>query len=399
MIGRRFWLAIVVGGVLVAGCKGSDRTATQSDTHAAHGRMPSPAQSPQMAPASEAPMVHLDERQQVLAGVATAKAERRPLSVTIPAAGRVTMDESRLTRISAWVEGRIERLYVSKTGETVRGGQPVADLYSPDLLATQQELLVAVESAKALTDSPIAGVADNARHLVDASKQRLRLWGLSDRQIAEIIRRRQPLATVPVLSRTSGIVMKKMVQVGDTVDKGMTLFEIADLSRVWVEADVYEYELGGLRVGEPARVETLAYPGEVFAGRIAFISPMMMAETRTATVRIELANPGGRLKPEMYVTANLESQKGDRLVVPIGAVLDTGRRQVVWVQTAPGQFAQRDVVTGTRTDEAVEIVRGLQPGEVVAASGGYLIDATSQLERGAGGHGGHGGMAMPSGKP
>ncbi len=376
------------------GQEGQGASPAGQEGHTGHGAAPATPAGPAAHgahPASPAAdVVSLDTQGATLANVATAKVGRRHLAPRIAAAGRVTYDESRLTRVTAWIDGRIQRLYVATTGATIRRGEPIADIYGPDLVATQQELLVALESARALAGSPVEGVAADSRRLVDAARRRLRLWGLSGAQIAGIERRGRPLDAVPILAPASGVVIRRLVQTGDWVAKGTPLFEIADLSRVWIEADVYEYELAGLRPGLAVEVAATAYPGETFRGRVAFVVPALAAETRTNAVRVELANPGLRLKPDMLVTATIALDRGTAIVVPADAVLDTGKRRIVWVQQGPGRFAPRDVVVGARSDEGYEIKRGLAEGETIAISGGFMLDAASQLGSGMGAHAGHG---------
>lgn len=370
---------------ILGGCSG-----TKSQAHQA-----SPAA--ETAKPSQTPMAHLDAQQRYLANVGTATVALQPFTTTVTAAGRITYDESRLSRVTAWVDGRIQRLHVSRPGEMLRKDQPLADLYSPDLVSTQQELILAAQSVKELEGSVVPGVLDDAKRLLESGRRRLALWGLSTNQIENILKLGQPLTVLPILSPASGVVIRKMVQPGDWVDKGMPMLEIADLSRVWVEADVYEYELASLRPGQKVKVETLSYPGAVFWGRIGLILPVMNAETRTNTVRVELDNPGGRLKPDMYVTATMVVSHGKRLVVPSDAVLETGKRQVVWVEHAPGQFGSREVRVGSQGAEQVEILSGLKPGEHIAVSGGFMLDASSQLGRGSSAHGAHG--SKPEAKP
>lgn len=380
---KRFLVLLAVGLTALGGCA---KEAPRSEgAHAGHQ-----SAAPQ-AGERVTPDVHLDARQAVLANVATAKVSRRAATSTVTAAGRVTYDERRLARVTAWVDGRVDRLRVATTGAFIRRGQPIADLYSPDLVSTQQELLLAASSARELAGSDVPGVAKDAERLVAASRKRLRLWGLSEAQISQVLRSQRPIESLPVLSPASGVVLRRMVQAGDWVDKGMTLFEVADLSQVWVEADVYEYELAGLRPGQTVTVETVAYPGRRFTGRVAFVEPVMKAETRTNTVRIELANSQGLLKPDMFVTAHLRTDRGPRLMVPADAVVDTGKRQLIWVEENPGHFVAREVRAGESSDTGIEIVSGLKEGETIAVSGGFMIDATSQLQRGgAAGHSGHG---------
>lgn len=372
----RFWLPILALALL-----GCPQAPPSEDAHGDH------AATPGTTPSAG---VTLDPRSAAMANVEVAPARRRPFRTRVLASGRVTYDEARLARVTAWVDGRVDRLVIATTGAVIRKGQPIAELYSPELVSAQQELLVATESARALSGSSVPGVADDAQRLASAARQRLRLWGLADAQIDAVIRRGQPITAVPILAPASGVVLRRMVQAGDWVDRGMTLFEIADLTQVWVEADVYEYELANLEVGQLAEVRAIARPGERFPGRIAFIEPVLKAETRTNTVRIALDNRHGRLKPDMTVTAELAVDHGDRLVVPRDAVLDTGKRTLVWVRTAEGRFEPRDVTVGARSAEGVEIRAGLEEGESIAVSGGFMIDASSQLSRTGAAHAGHG---------
>lgn len=349
--------------------------------HAGHG-------VPTARPSIEA--VDVDARGAAHANVATARVARRRVTPRIVAAGRVTLDESRLHRVTAWVEGRIQRLLIATTGASIRRGEPIAEIYSPDLVTTQQELLVAHESARALAGSRIEGVTTDAARLVEASRRRLGLLGVTAAQIAQIERGGRPIESIPILSSASGVVTRRLVQAGDWVAKGAALYEVADLSRVWIEADVYEYELTGLKPGLPVTIEVTAYPGEVFRGKVAFVQPTLSVETRTNTVRVELPNPDGRLKPDMLVTASIAVDRGTAIMVPADAVVDAGTRQVVWVEHHPGQFLARPVVVGVKTEDGYEILRGLAEGETIAVSGGFMLDASSQLDRAGGAHAGHG---------
>ena len=377
-------LAVVVGA---SACRRSaepepepEPGAAAAGAHAQHG---APPHAPPLT-------VEVDPRAGMLANVATARVATRRATTRILAAGRVTYDEARLARVTAWVDGRIQRLIVATTGAVVRKGTPIAEIYSPELVSTQQELLVALASARALAGSPVEGVAADSRRLAEAARRRLALWGLSGAQIGMIERRGRPLDVLPVLAPASGIVIRRPVQAGDWVTRGTPLFEIADLSRVWVEADVYEHELAGLRPGLPVEVEATAYPGEVFHGQIAFLLPTISTETRSNTVRVELANPGGRLKPGMLATATITVAHGAAVVVPADAVLDSGLRKIVWVEVTPGRFVARDVVVGASTEDGRVITRGLTPGETIAVSGGFMLDAASRLMQGGGPHAGHG---------
>ncbi len=260
----------------------------------------------------------------------------------------------------------------------MRRGEPLFTLYSPDLYATQQELLTALASqrAAAKTSAP-----DRADYLVRAARQRLRLWDLSDDQIDRIARSGKPLQYVPILSPVSGSVVEKNVVEGAAVEPGARLFRIAGLDRVWVEAELYESELPLVHVGDEATV-TLSYlPGEELHGRVAFVYPYLDDATRTGRVRVELDNPGRRLKPDMYANVELRRDLGERLVVPEEAILYAGARRFVFLDLGRGRLKPQRVEIGQRSDNLVEITDGLQEGDLIVTSGNFLIAAESRLKQ------------------
>jgi Cu(I)/Ag(I) efflux system membrane fusion protein len=383
----------LVLAVMLAACRQGGEPAATPSEHAGHGAPHGTMAASEAEPSGET--VTVDARGAALANVATARVTRRRLRPQVVAAGRITLDESRMFRCTTWVAGRIQRLRVATTGASVRQGQALAEVYSPELVATQQELLVAKASARALAGSPIEGVAADASRLVEAGRRRLRLSGLTAAQVAEVERIGRPIEAMPILAPASGVITRRLVQAGDWVPRGGALFEIADMSRVWAEVDVYESELASLRVGLPVDLEATAYPGRTYRGKLAFVQPTLAAGTRTNTVRIELPNPDGRLKPDMLVTASIQLPAVVAVVVPADAVVDSGQRQVVWVQQGPGRFVARPVVLGARSDGGYAITRGLVEGETIAVSGGFLLDASSQLERLGGPHAGHGAATAP----
>jgi Cu(I)/Ag(I) efflux system membrane fusion protein len=314
-------------------------------------------------------------RQQI--GVTTAPAELRPLTVPVRAVGKVTYDQTRLTDVTLKVGGWIGELYADRLGQTVQQGEPLFTLYSPELFAAQQEYVTASESQRMARR---VGSTQSSEYLVEARRQRLLLSDLTPDQIKELELRRQPLERVPILAPASGHVIEKNVIAGGAVEPGMTLYRIADLDRVWVEAEVYESELALLRVGAPATVTLPYLPGRRFAGRVAFVYPWLDSATRTGRVRIELANPGLVLKPEMYAEALFERALGKRLAVPEEAILYAGDRRYVFLDLGGGRLRPQAVTLGQWAGEWVEILDGLEAGDVVVTSGNFLIAAEARLK-------------------
>ncbi|MEK6372241.1 MAG: efflux RND transporter periplasmic adaptor subunit [Acidobacteriota bacterium] len=318
--------------------------------------------------------VSISPAQRVMANVKTLRVVPGTSSTEVVTTGRVTFDERRLAQVTAYTGGRIERLFVNFTGDTVTRGRTVATIYSPDLYATQREYLVALRSQPAAL----------GQELAESSHRRLLLLGMSAAQIAQVGRTGKLIATTAIVAPVSGIVTRKLVVPQQYVTAGQTLFEVADLSTVWVEADVYEQDLPRISVGQRVSVSAPALPGYELPGSISFIQPIVSGESRTTGVRIELPNRNLQLKPEMYVTVKLFSGTGrPALIVPATAVVDRGQQQFVWVEVSPGTFAPRQVRLGTRTPDRVEIVSGLAAGESVVVEGVFLIDSEAQLRAAA----------------
>ena len=353
--------------------------------------------------------VSLSPTQRVMANVATVAAKQTTLDKEINAVGIVQFDQSRQAKVTAWIAGRIDKLHVNTVGAIVTRDKPVAEVYSPDLLATQQEYLLAIKSRDQLKGSPIPSIAQNGEGLVASAKQRLMLFGVKESQIADLEKAGKPNIRLPIYTPLSGTVIEKMVQEGQYVTTGEVLFNIADLSKVWVEIDVFENEIPYVRVGQKVEIRSSGDQHVAVHGRISFVYPFHDPKTHTVKARVELANPGQKLKPDMFVNAIIRVPLVSGIVVPVTAVIDTGKRQVVWVETSPGMFEPRDVQMGERVDEKVQILSGLKPGDKVAVSGGYLIDSESQLQSGTGdrkpgtgdqgpwtGKGGHEGNGAPA---
>ncbi|MDH5265042.1 MAG: efflux RND transporter periplasmic adaptor subunit [Betaproteobacteria bacterium] len=324
------------------------------------------------------------ERLQKL-GVRTQPAERRALDRIVRAAGRVEVDERLLATISPKFEGYVERLHVNTTGEHVAKGQALFEAYSPELVAAQREYAIAARGVGALKDATAEGRSGMSQ-LAESSLTRLRNWDVSNEQIEALARTGEAQRTVTFRSPATGIVMEKKAVSGMRFMPGEALYQVADLSRVWVLADVNEQDIGHVANGRMAQVRINAYPGRRFEGVVTYIYPTLKMETRTVAVRLELANPGGLLKPGMYAEVELASGAATKVVaVPVSAVIDSGVRRVVIVQVGEGRFEPRTVELGGRSDEWVEVRSGVQEGESVVVAANFLIDAESNLRAALGG--------------
>jgi len=318
-------------------------------------------------------------------GVKFEEAKRHDVNKTIRTVGRVETDERRLARVNIKLEGWIDRLYVNTTGQKVKKGQLLFTLYSPELVATQEEYLLAVRAAKTLGTSEFPEVAEGARSILEVSRRRLQLWDIADYHIRDLERTGKVLKTLPFHSPLSGTVIEKTAVAGMRVMPGDVLYTIADLSKIWVIADIYEYELPMIQAGQTAQVSLSYAPQTVFTGRIAFVYPTVDPETRTAKVRFELDNPKELLKPGMYANVELAVPLGKRLAVSKDAVLESGERQIIFIHHGDGQLEWRNVKIGLRGGDWVEIVEGLQEGEHIVTSANFLLDSESQLKSAVGG--------------
>lgn len=336
------------------------------------------------AEGEEPPTVEIDSERQQLIGVKIADVTMRPLKKVVRTVGRIEYDERRIATVNTKIEGWIEKLYVDYTGRYVRKGEPLAEIYSPELIASQQELLNTLKWTKQSADVRNAEISrllrQDSERLLQAARQRLRLWDLTDEQIAKIEETGSPVRTVTVFSPSAGYVVQKMVLNGMKVMPGEKLFDIADLSTVWVVSDVYEFELPLMRQGLAAAISLSSFPGKEFSAKIDYIYPSLSGDTRTAKVRFVLPNPGNRLKPQMFTDVVITIGLGKKLSVPDDAVLDTGMRQIVYVDRGEGYFEPREVVLGMRAEGYREVVRGLKNGEKVASSATFLIDSEAQLK-------------------
>jgi Cu(I)/Ag(I) efflux system membrane fusion protein len=319
------------------------------------------------------------ERIQML-GVRTEAAALRPMAHTVRAVGTVAADERRIGVVNPKFEGWIERLHVSTTGQTVRRGEPLLEVYSPDLVLAQREYLVARSAAADMAHAD-AMARDNANAIAAAALSRLKNWDISGDQLARLQRSGVAKRTLTLNAPIGGIVMEKPALEGLHFGAGDMLYRIVDLSAVWLLADVFEQDLAQIRLGQSATIAVQAYPGRVFEGRVAFVYPTLNAQTRTAKVRIEVPNPDLLLKTDMYATVEIAApiEIAAVLAVPDSAVLDTGTRQTVLVDRGEGRFEPRAVKLGARADGYVAVLEGLRNGEKVVTGANFLIDAESNL--------------------
>jgi Cu(I)/Ag(I) efflux system membrane fusion protein len=337
--------------------------------------------------------VSLSPTQRVTANVSTSVAEQTSFVKTIRAVGIIDYAEPRRVTVSARFNGRIESLHANTTGERIEKGEPLFELYSPDLVSAEQDFLLARSAAEG--SGVVGGSSQN--QLLEMSRTRLAMhFGLTDRQIGDLERSGSVQQTATFLSPISGTVIRKMVQEGQYVSEGQELYDLADLSTVWIILDVYEQDLRSLKIGQEVTIASAAYPDGTFTGKIIFIDPLMNPETRTVSVRTEFRNPSGKLKPQMFVEATIHFPSPRGVVIPASALLTTGTGTVVWVETAENVFEPRSVTVGLRTSSLALILDGLRAGDQVVTSGGYLIDSESLLNVPSGAPSAHEGHVSPA---
>ncbi len=357
-----------------------------------------------------------------LAEIETSPVIRKFVSVNVRMVGKIDYDETRVGYITAWVPGRIDKLFVDFTGVTVEKGKPMVYLYSPELLAAQAELIEAIRASRTLKKSRVKSIKVTARHNIIAAQEKLRLLGLTEAQIKEIIKRGKPSDHITILAPMSGVVIHKNALEGMYVKTGTRIYTIADLSNVWAKLDAYESDIAWLREGQEVDFKTEAYPGISFKGKISFIDPFINPKTRTVKVRVDISNENYRLKPEMFVHAVAKApvsaaarviETPDKevlppLLIPASAPLITGKRAIVYVAVPgkEGTFEGREIILGPKAGDYYVVLSGLKEGERVVTNGNFKIDSSLQIQakpsmmspEGGGGGGGHqmkhGGMSM-----
>ena len=365
---------------------------TSPSKAAVQSKPPAPqTKKPEAYAREDTPQVEISPEQQKLIGVKTVKVDMRPLQKTIRTVGRLEADESKLATVNTKIEGWIEKLYVEVTGSYIKKGQPLVDIYSPELVATQQEFLNALKWVKQSADSKQEKdknsstdlnllLAQDAAATLEASRQRLLLWDISAGQIKKIEETGKTIRTLTLYSPVNGFITQKMAVLGMKVMPGEKLFDVADLSSIWVIADIYEYELPLIKVGNHALITLNYLPGKELPSQIDYIYPSISAETRTVKIRLKLNNPNYQLKPQMFANVELKINLGKKLMIPESAVIDTGKGMVAYVDLGNGAFEPREIKAGLRTDGFIEVLRGLKDGEKVVSSANFLVDSEAQLK-------------------
>ena len=332
----------------------------------------------QAAAAQQTSAITIDQATAEFLGLQTATVESRTFDQPVRTTGRVMPDERRITHVQTKVEGWIEETMGNFEGQQITKGQPLFTLYSPELVATQQEYLIALKARQDFGKSEFEVVRDSGSSLVEATRRRLQLWDLTPQQIAEIERTGKVQKAITFYAPASGVITVRKAFPGMRVMPDVELYTLADLSTIWVEADVYESDLPNIRVGLKGEVTLL--DNSTQRGRVAFINPFIEPSTRTAKVRLEFNNHGLRLRPGMFVNVSLDAKQPPQLVVPRDAVIDTGMRQLVLVNEASGKFSLREIIVGAQGQEHYAVRSGLRAGEKVARNIQYLIDSETQLK-------------------
>jgi Cu(I)/Ag(I) efflux system membrane fusion protein len=327
-------------------------------------------------------LVKLSPSQQVLANVQTEAVKTRQFSGEKEFNGYIKINEKNTARISTPVMGKITKMYVNFEGESVRAGQPLFELYSPDLVSTQKEFILALENYDRIKKSGNEFATAQAKSLVDASRSRLSQWEMTPAQLDEIAKTKEIMQTIKVYSKYSGVITKKYVDPGHWPMAGEIIYDVANLSTVWVIANIYESDVQFIKAGQNAEISSSSYPNETFNAKINFVDPVFDPSSRTLEVRIDVANRNYKLKPDMYVKVKINTFYSQNLSVPKNAVIRTGDKDIVYVEKEKGVYEPRRIKVGYEQDGYFEVLSGLKEGEVVVSSGGFLIDSESQIQMG-----------------
>jgi Cu(I)/Ag(I) efflux system membrane fusion protein len=347
----------------------------EPDEHAANPAEPEGAALPDAASEAHPGEFRVDPGRLQRVGVRVTRVERKPLESSVRAVGRVVAEETTLADVSLKVRGWVGRIEVDAVGNPVTKGQVLIRIYSPELYTAQEELLQALRSQQRSKQEG----SDRTDYLVRAARNRLRLWDITDADIDAIAARGEPLRDLPIRAPVTGYVVEKNVSLGSAFEPGVRLYRIAQLSRVWVEAEVYEFELASVSVGQRATVTLPALPGSSLEAKVAYVHPTLDPQSRTGRVRIELPNLDFALRPDMYASVRLHVSRGEGLVVPHSAVLYAGERSFVFRALGEGRFRPQQVVTGMRNGEEVEVLSGVAEGDEIVASGTFLVASESRL--------------------
>lgn len=312
-------------------------------------------------------------------GITFGTVEVRPLTAETRTSGVVVFDETRVAQVAPKIGGFVERLYVNATGQPVRRGQPLLEIYSPELVAAQQELLLAGQLQRDIGGSAVPGVPGSTTDLVAASKRRLQLWDISEGQIDDILRTRRARHTLTLFAPVSGVVIEKKVLEGQAIMTGQQLYTIADLDGVWIDVRLREADAASVRTGTGADIDVAGLPGRPLKGRVTYVYPTLDSVSRSVRARVVVSNSGGLLKPGMYATVRLSTPSRSALTVPSSAVLRTGERNVVFMDMGNGALMPMDVEVGRTAGDYTEVLAGLEPGQRVVTSAQFLLDSESNL--------------------
>ncbi len=357
----------------------ADATTKPADTSAQDSTANSTAAPPASAETALVPVQISAQRLQSI-GVKTGEVERKFVEDEIRATGNIAVDETRLAYVQVRFSGYIQKVFADATYQYVRKGQPLVTVYSPDLVATEREYLVAMQNRKQVAESTVPGVASSAASLLDATAGRLKQWGVPQTEIARLESTGQVQQELEIDSPISGYITERNAFPSVAVQPEMKLYTIADLSTVWVQAQVFQDDLGRIKVGDRAVLTINTFPGRSFSGRVDFIYPQVDMDTRTAKVRVVFSNPGFQLKLGMFVNVALKAPLGQQLVIPASGVLQSGTREIAFVERGDGYIEPREVQLGARVDDDVVVLKGLQAGEQIVTSANFLIDSESQLQ-------------------
>lgn len=395
---KKVYLLVIVGLLLLAASyfifsgkrlKSPETARTHSSTELA-----STAQN-QEGKEGEIPSVEIPPDKQKVIGIRTSEAKVVALKKTLRTVGRVEFDERRLTTVNVKVEGWVEKLYADYTGKYVKKGQPLAEIYSPELMSTQLEFINVLKWRRDQAHrfqrnvefewgdrygTTAKVLSYDLEAVIQVAKQKLALWEIPEEDIKKLEEGREPLKTLTVRAPSSGYVFQKPAFKGTRVAPGDKIFDVVDLSSVWIIADIYEYEIPFVKIGQKARITLSYFPQKEFTSKVDFIYPSLSGQTRTAKARFIIANQDMLLKPQMFANIEMELDLGERLSIPATAVLETGTRQVVYVDTGDGNFVPRQIKLGDRADGLVEVTSGIKAGEKVAASAVFLIDSEAKLK-------------------
>jgi membrane fusion protein, copper/silver efflux system len=343
----------------------------------------------------ETQAVEIPPDQQQMIGVKISEVKIRPLKKTVRTIGRVEFDERKLTTVNVKVEGWVEKLYADYTGKYVKKGEPLAEIYSPELMSTQLEFINLLKWRRDQAHrfqrnvefewgdrygTTAKVLSYDLEAVIQVAKQKLVLWEIPEADIKKLEEEREPLKTITVRAPSSGYVFQKPAFKGTRVAPGDKIFDVVDLSSVWILADIYEYEIPFVKIGQKARITLSYFPEKEFISKVDFIYPSLSGQTRTARARFVIPNPGMLFKPQMFANVEMEIDLGERLTIPATAVLDTGTRQIVYVDIGDGYFSPRQIKLGDRADSIVEVTSGLKAGEKVASMAVFLIDSEAKLK-------------------